>query len=332
MSSLKSTGYEETAARDAGFHECAGLKWEYRHDLCEHTSLAICFQLEDLQSGTILIKSPLAGIVATHSRENVAVMPSLLPARYTFRLTRIPSCRHGARCGCTLRTSAERPQVQTRPRREWLQSSSSLPGALSYACLWCPINEPASRVGQNSCSRLVVEQLGLQNLVNIDVERNQQVTGRPASGRRPLSIVSTSKVAFSDNFWALSDFQAASASPCQPDFRANLASAHNLVEKPDFSYVVLQAPSRRSRDHADAPRARGAARSAPAHLLSDARRCAAVQGGALCETCGAVRRWPVRRPRWRPRCRRHEHHPGPIRLRSCGSHLRRHHPGRLADV
>ena len=201
------------------FPECAGLKCGRRHDLCAHTSLAICFQLEVLQSGTILIKSPLAGIVATHSRENVALLLSRLTARYISRLTQTPSCRHGARCVCTFRTSAERPQVQTRPRREWLQSSSSLPSALSYACLWCPINERASRVGQNSCSRLVVEQLGLQNRVFITFEWNQRVTGRPASGRRPLSIVSTSKVAFSGNFWALPDFQAASASPCQARFQ-----------------------------------------------------------------------------------------------------------------
>src|SRR5438552_6433605 len=64
------------------FPECAGLKCGRRHDLCAHTSLAICFQLEVLQSGTILIKSPLAGIVATHSRENVALLLSRLTARY----------------------------------------------------------------------------------------------------------------------------------------------------------------------------------------------------------------------------------------------------------
>ena len=205
------------------FPECAGLKCGRRHDLCEHTSLAICFQLEVLQSGTILIKAPLAGIVATHSRENVALVLSLLPARYMCWLIQIPSCRHDARCGCTFRTSAARPRAQPGLRRERLQSSSSLQRALSYACLWCPISDRASRVAQNSWLRLVVEQLGVQNLVIIDFEWNQQVTGWPASGRRPLSIVSASKVAFSDNFWALSDFQAASASPCQPDFRTNLA-------------------------------------------------------------------------------------------------------------
>src|SRR5947207_4355099 len=154
------------------FPECAGLKCGRRHDLCEHTSLAICFQLEVLQSGTILIKAPLAGIVATHSRENVALMLSLLPAHYMSWLIQIPSCRHDARCGCTFRTSAARPRAQPGLRRERLQSSSSLQRALSYAWLLCPISDRASRVAQNSWLRLVVEQLGVQNLVIIDFEWN----------------------------------------------------------------------------------------------------------------------------------------------------------------
>jgi hypothetical protein len=152
------------------------LKSRDQHDLCERISLAVCVQPEVLQPVTILIKAPLAGMVATHSRENVALM--LSP---TSRLTRIPSCRPGARCGRTFHTSAERPRARARRPREPLQSSST---------------------PTNSWSRLVVEQLGLQNLVNIDFEWNQHVTGKPAFEPATLSTRSASKVAFPYDFRA----------------------------------------------------------------------------------------------------------------------------------
>src|SRR5216117_195955 len=51
------------------FRNAPALKLRAQHDLCDCTSLVICVQPEVLQSVTILIKVPLAGIVATHSRE-----------------------------------------------------------------------------------------------------------------------------------------------------------------------------------------------------------------------------------------------------------------------
>ena len=67
-------------------------------------------------------------------------------------------------------------------------------------------------------------------------------------------------------------------------------------------------------------------------LLSDARRCRALQGGALPEASRAVSRRPVRRARRRSRGWRHDDAPPAFRFRPHRSHVRRHHPGRLAHV
>ena len=79
-------------------------------------------------------------------------------------------------------------------------------------------------------------------------------------------------------------------------------------------------------EHADA------ARGAAARLLPHPGRRGAVQGPALPQARRAVRRRAVRRARRRPRRRRHLDHPPAVRLRARRPHLRRDHPGRLADL
>ncbi len=96
--------------------------------------------------------------------------------------------------------------------------------------------------------------------------------------------------------------------------------------------MVLPAASGRSRRHADEAGARRPARRAPAHLLSNAPRSGTFQGGALSPPRRPVPRRPVRRARRRPRRRRDDDAAPAFRFRPRQSHLRRHHPGRLADV
>src|SRR6266536_6402659 len=70
MASLMINGLRGNSASKSGFSGMRrALKLRAQHDLCDCTSLVICVQPEVLQSVTILIKVPLAGIVATHSRE-----------------------------------------------------------------------------------------------------------------------------------------------------------------------------------------------------------------------------------------------------------------------
>jgi hypothetical protein len=130
-------------------------------------------------------------------------------------------------------------------------------------------------IGQNSCSRLAVEQSGLQNLVKIDIQWNQQVTRKSASSRRPLSVLSTSKVAFSGNFGPRQDFQFPPGRFASQISGPIWLPQHSLVEKPDFhGRGSLDAPpTPRLRPLGDGTAARG--RTAPVRRSNRSARLSA---------------------------------------------------------